>query len=106
MMLAAENLFLDTQFAAIIISCRATPGAIAHARGAAFRLVERPLRARQGLRLAQHLEAHRAGQRRHFDQADLDAVGKLISLAGALAEQRARRFVEDIVIAVRALTPG
>src|SRR5688572_21016648 len=68
------------------------------AKFAPLRLVERPFRPRQGFRLAQHFEAHGAGQRRHFDEANLDAIGELESLAGALSEQRPGRLVEQIII--------
>ena len=43
--------------------------------------------ARQGIRIAQHLETHRAGHRRDLDQPNLDAVGKLVTLAGAFSAQ-------------------
>ena len=94
MMLAAENLLFHPHLLARPRGCDA------RARDflAALRLVERTLRPRQGFRLAQHLEAHRAGQRRDLDEANLDAVGELKTLAGLAAEQGARRFVEVIVV--------
>ena len=73
--------------------------------GTALGLVERAPRSRQRLWLAQHLETHRAGHRRHFDEADFDTVRELISLAAALSEERSRRFV---IYSNRqpAMTPG
>ena len=65
-----------------------------------LRLVEGAFPGRQRFRFAQHLEAHVAGQRRHFQQPDLDAVRELVAFARALPEQGARGLVVDIVIAV------
>ena len=81
--LAAENLLIHHRLLR-------RPDRVCDARSRAsrpFALWNDRCDARQRLGVAQHLEAHRAGERRRLDQPHLDAVAEPVALAAAVADR-------------------